>query len=246
MTDPTGHSRRDLIAAAGSLSMLAALPGAAADRAAAHSTAAQPAAAPSAPPTPLAFRAVDALPLPFDPARLPGLSERLLRSHYDNNYLGSVKALATVNRRLAELLATKDTPPYIYNALKREHLSRTNSVVLHDLYFANLGGGGQPDAKARTAIAADFGTFDAWETEFRLLGAGLAGGSGWVVLGYNLHTRRLENYTLADHAHGANACVPNLVMDMYEHAYQMDYGAAAAKYIDAFFANIQWEAVAAR
>ena len=67
-----------------------------------------------------------------------------------------------------------------------------------------------------------------------------------MVLGYNLHTRRLENYTLADHAHGANACVPNLVMDMYEHAYQMDYGAAAAKYIDAFFANIRWEAVAAR
>ena len=243
MTDPAGHSRRDLIAAAGGLSMLAALPGAAADRAAAHGAAAEHAAAP---PTPLAFRAVEALPLPFDPARLPGLSERLLRSHYDNNYMGSLKALAVVNRRLGELLATEDTPPYVYNALKREHLTRTNSVVLHDLYFANLGGGGQADAKARTAIAADFGTFDTWETEFRLLGAGLAGGSGWVVLGYNLHTRRLENYTLADHAHGANACVPNLVMDMYEHAYQMDYGAAAAKYIDAFFANIRWEAVAAR
>lgn len=185
-------------------------------------------------------------PLAFDPANLHGLSERLIRSHWENNYGGSVKALATVKKHLAEALANKDTPPYIYNDLKREHLLRTGSVVFHEIYFDNLGGNGQAGVKERKQIGEAFGSFDTWETEFRRIGAGLGGGSGWVVLGYNLHTRQLENYWLADHAHSPAATLPILVMDMYEHSYQMDYGAAAAKYIDAFFANIQWEVVAQR
>jgi Fe-Mn family superoxide dismutase len=185
-------------------------------------------------------------PLPFDPAKLSGLSERMLKSHWENNYGGSVKALAVVKKRLAEMQADKDLPPYIYNDLKREHLLRTGSVVFHEYYFENLGGSGQAGAPERQRIAAAFGSFDAWETEFRRIGAGLGGGSGWVVLGFNQHTRQLENYWMADHAHGPATTTPILVMDMYEHAYQMDFGAAAAKYIDAFFKNIQWDAVAAR
>ena len=185
-------------------------------------------------------------PLPFDAAKVPGLSERMLKSHWENNYGGAVKALATVKKRLAEMLAGKDLPPYVYNDLKREHLLRTGSVVFHEYYFENLGGSGQAGAAERQRIAAAFGTFDAWETEFRRIGAGLGGGSGWVVLGFNQHTRQLENYWMADHAHGPATTTPILVMDMYEHAYQMDFGAAAAKYIDAFFKNIQWDAVAAR
>jgi Fe-Mn family superoxide dismutase len=66
------------------------------------------------------------------------------------------------------------------------------------------------------------------------------------LLGYNRHTRQVENYWLADHLHGPADTTPLLVMDMYEHSYQLDYGAAAAKYIDAFFQNIRWDAVAAR
>lgn len=197
--------------------------------------------------TPPAFQSQDALrPLPFDPARLNGLSERLIRSHWENNYGGSVKALANVKARLAQAAADKDLPPYVYNDLKREHLIRTGSVVLHELYFENLGGSGQAGAAERQAIAQAFGSFDAWETEFRRIGAGLGGGSGWVVLGFNQHLRQLENYWMADHAHGPAATVPLIVMDMYEHSYQMDFGAAAAKYIDAFFQNLQWEAVGAR
>jgi Fe-Mn family superoxide dismutase len=194
-----------------------------------------------------AFQASTTLkPLPFDPAKLKGLSEKLLRSHWENNYGGSVKALAAVKTRLAQAAGDKDLPPYVYNDLKREHLLRTGSVVLHELYFDNLGGGGQASAGERDAIARAFGSFDAWETEFRRIGAGLGGGSGWTVLGYNLHMHQLENYWMADHAHAPAATVPILVMDMYEHSYQMDYGAAAAKYIDAFFDNIQWDAVSAR
>jgi superoxide dismutase, Fe-Mn family len=137
-----------------------------------------------------AFLGSDALkPLPFDPAKLNGLSERLLRSHWENNYGGSVKALATVKKRLSEALGDKDLPAYIYNDLKREHLLRTGSVVFHEHYFDNLGGGGKAGASERQRIARAFGSFDAWESEFRRIGAGLGGGSGWVILGFNQHTR---------------------------------------------------------
>lgn len=194
-----------------------------------------------------AFQSSETLkPLPFDPAKVPGLSERMLRSHWENNYGGSVKALATVKKHLAEAMGDKDLPPYVYNDLKREHLLRTGSVVFHEHYFENLGGSGQAGAAERQAIATAFGSFDAWEAEFRRIGAGLGGGSGWVVLGFNRHTRQLENYWMADHASAPASTRPILIMDMYEHSYQMDYGAAAAKYIDAFFQNIQWEKVAQR
>lgn len=241
MTEDTMPSRRDFMATAaagaGSLALAAA------------ASAATPGDAATATPISLApaFQASDKLkPLAFDPARLSGLSERLIRSHWENNYGGSVKALAVVKKRLGEALGDKDLPPYIYNDLKREHLLRTGSVVLHDHYFDNLGGSGKAGAAERQTIAQAFGSFDAWETEFRKIAAGLGGGSGWVVLGFNHHLRQLENYWLADHAHGPAATTPILVMDMYEHAYQMDFGAAAAKYIDAFFQNLQWDAVAAR
>jgi len=185
-------------------------------------------------------------PLTFDPTKLPGLSEKLLRSHWENNYGGSVKALNTIKQKLAQALADKDLPPFVYNDLKREHLMRTGSVVLHELYFENLGGDGKADAEMRKQIGVAFGDFNTWETEFRRMAAGLGGGSGWVLLGYNRHTRQVENYWLADHLHGPADTTPLLVMDMYEHSYQLDYGAAAAKYIDAFFQNIRWEIVAAR
>lgn len=186
------------------------------------------------------------VPLPFDAATLHGISEKLIRSHWENNYVGASKALNTVRGRLTQALGDPDTPPYVYTGLKREQSIRTGSVVLHELYFANLGGDGKPPADLRTRIAGSFGTYDKWESEFRKIGMGLGGGSGWVVLGFNQHLKLLENYWLADHATTPAFTKPLLVMDMYEHAYQMDYGAAAPKYIDAFFANVQWDAVARR
>ena len=184
--------------------------------------------------------------LSFDPAKLNGLSEKLIRSHWENNYGGSVKALNAVKKLLVAALADKEAPPFVYNDLKREHLLRTGSVVLHELYFDNLGGSGKADADIRTQIGKTFGDFNTWETEFRRIATGLAGGSGWVMLGYNLHLHALENYWLADHLHSPAATVPLLVMDMYEHSYHLDFGAAAARYLDAFFQNIRWETVAAR
>jgi Fe-Mn family superoxide dismutase len=196
---------------------------------------------------PSAFAAHHELkPLPFDPARLDGLSEKLIRSHWENNYGGSVKALNAVKQKLAAFLEDANLPPYVYNDLKREHLMRTGSVVLHELYFGNLGGTGKPDAALRKVLGEAFGSPETWEQEFKRVGAGLGGGSGWVTLGLNLHTGLLENYWQWDHLHAPSATLPILVMDMYEHSYQMDYGAAAVAYVDAFLRNIRWETVSAR
>lgn len=170
----------------------------------------------------------------------------MIQSHWENNYGGAVKALNTLRARLTQALGDPNTPPFVYTGLKREQLLRTGSVVLHEAYFGNLGGSGKTGADVRTKLAGSFGTFDAWESEFRKIAQGLGGGSGWVVLGFNHKLKLLENYWMADHATAPADTTPVLVMDMYEHAYQMDYGAAAAKYIDAFFNNINWETVASR
>lgn len=185
-------------------------------------------------------------PLKFDPSKLTGLSERLVKSHWENNYIGSVKTLNAVRSRLAVALADSDMPPVIYGGLKREELHRTGSVVLHEIYFEGLGGNGQAGGRVKDAISAAWGSFDTWAAEFRRTGMSLAGGSGWALLSYNLHTRQLHNQWAWDHMNGAAAGIPILALDMYEHSFHMDYGTQAAKYIDAFFQNVDWEAIDAR
>lgn len=198
----------------------------------------------------IARKAFDAFhklkPLSFDSTRLNGLSSRIIESHWEHNYGGSVRALNSVKEHLAAALADKNTPAYLYNGLKREHLMRTGSVILHELYFDNLGGNGRADDDARRIISESFGDYNTWETEFRRITGGLGGGSGWVILGYNRHFQTLENFWMADHMHYPASTKPLLVIDMYEHSYQMDFGAATARYIDAFFKNINWETVLAR
>jgi Fe-Mn family superoxide dismutase len=139
-----------------------------------------------------------------------------------------------------------DFPPLVYGGLKREELHRLGSVVLHEHYFANLGGDGKPAGDIAAALKASYGSVESWEAEFRRTAMSLAGGSGWCVLSYNVYLRELRNQWAWDHMHGAIAGVPLLVLDMYEHAYHIDYGAAAAKYVDAFFANLQWEEIERR
>jgi Fe-Mn family superoxide dismutase len=207
---------------------------------------AAPAAAQEAAPS-LAFAGRHEIrPLKFDPASLPGLSERLITSHWQNNYQGSVRALNMVEGRLAAAMADADLPAVIYGGLKREELHRTGSVILHEVYFDNLGGNGKPGGAISDAIKAAYGSLEAWEAEFRRSAMALAGGSGWCILTYNRHTASLHNYWAWDHMHGAVSGEPLLALDMYEHSYHMDYGTAAAKYIDAFMANLDWEAIDAR
>ncbi len=182
-------------------------------------------------------------PLPFNAAKLKGISEKLIKSHWENNYIGSVKALNTVEQRLSAMLKEKDLPAYLYGDVKREELVRTGSVVLHEQYFANLGGNGKADGKALELLKQWFGSYEQWESEFKKTANALSGGSGWTVLAFNIHTKELHNYWASDHAHNAPFSVPLLVLDMYEHSYHLDYGAGAAKYIDAFMQNVNWDEV---
>lgn len=182
-------------------------------------------------------------PLPFDPSKLTGISEKVIRSHWENNYSGSVKALNVVEQRLAAAMKDKELPAYVYGELKREELIRTGSVVLHEQYFANLGGNGKADGSALKLIEKWFGSYGEWQAEFKRTANALSGGSGWAILAFNQHTKQLHNYWAYDHAHNTPYSVPLLVLDMYEHSYHMDYGSAAAKYIDAFMLNINWDEV---
>jgi Fe-Mn family superoxide dismutase len=229
-------SRRAVLAALGA--------GSAALAAGREAFAEVPAAPASRPP---AFRGEHApRPLPFDPAKLNGLSEKLVRSHWENNYGGAVKALNAVEQRLGVMLADKDLPAYVYGDLKREELVRTGSVVLHEHYFANLGGDGKASGSALELVKGAFGGYEAWEAEFKRTANALAGGSGWVVLALNLHTGEAHNYWAWDHAHAAVLAAPLLVLDLYEHSYHMDFGAAAGRYVDAFLANVLWDEVSRR
>jgi Fe-Mn family superoxide dismutase len=180
-------------------------------------------------------------PLPFDPTKLRGLSEKLLVSHHDNNYAGAVKNLNKVEAELAN--AAKDTAPFVLAGLKERELTFRNSATLHELYFANLGGDGKLAGGIAEATGAAFGTAARFEALFHATAMGLAGGSGWVVLGYDLHRDGLALGWSGGHTQNLAACLPLLVLDMYEHSYHLDYGAAAAKYVDAFFANIHGDEV---
>ena len=186
----------------------------------------------------------EVVPLPFDPKKLHGLSERLLVSHHDNNYAGAVKNLNKVEEQLATV--TAETPGFVVGGLKERELSFTNSVILHEHYFANLGGDGKPPSEMQQALSSSFGSFARFEELFRATGMSLAGGSGWTILDYSFMTGDARIYWAGNHTQALAFGAPLLVLDMYEHAYAIDYGAAAAQYVDAFFANVQWERVARR
>jgi superoxide dismutase, Fe-Mn family len=188
----------------------------------------------------------DVIPLPFKPPRLVGLSERLLASHYENNYGGAVRRLNALETRLDGLDALS-APAFEVNGLKREALIAHNSMVLHEVYFDGLGGsGGDPDGALAAAIETDFGGLERWRRDFIGMGTALAGGSGWVVLTRSTRTGRLTNQWAADHAHALAGGIPILALDLYEHAYHLDFGAKARPYIDAVMANLSWDRIAAR
>ena len=179
-------------------------------------------------------------PLAFPAGQLDGLSERLLASHHANNYGGAVKRLNAIRSRLATL-DFASTPGFELNGLKREELVATNSMLLHELYFASLGGDGRSMAPAMAlALEADFGSVERWRAEFVAMGKALGGGSGWVLLSFIPRDGTLVNQWAADHTDALAGGVPILALDMYEHAYHMDFGAAAGAYVDSFMRNIDW------
>ena len=192
-------------------------------------------------------------PLLLKPQWMNGLSERLLVSHYVNNYGGALRRLNAIRARLAALDWGR-TPVFEINGLKREELIAAGSVILHEIYFDSLGGHGddpptgliEPPTGLAQALERDFGSISAWTAEFTAMAKALAGGSGWAILAWSERLGRLVNHRAADHAHNLPAAIPILAIDMYEHAYHLDFGAKAAAYVDQVMANLNWARISAR
>jgi Fe-Mn family superoxide dismutase len=181
-------------------------------------------------------------PLSCDASRIRGMSERMIVSHYENNYGGAVKRLNLIDERLAEL-DFANAPGFLINGLKREQLIATNSMILHEVFFDSLGDESEPGAGLKEALARDFDSYERWRAEFISMGKALGGGSGWVLLTWSPRDRKLVNQWASDHCHTMAGATPILALDMYEHSYHIDYGAKAANYVDVFMAAINWPAV---
>ena len=179
-------------------------------------------------------------PLSCDAARIKGMSERLIISHYENNYGGAVKRLNLNDEKLDELNCG-NAPGFLINGLKREQLIAMNPMILHELFFDGLGEESEPGTVLRDALARDFGSYERWRSEFIAMGKALAGGSGWVLLSWSPRGQKLVNQWAADHCHTLAGGTPILALDMYEHSYHIDFGAKAATYVDTYMAAIRWK-----
>jgi Fe-Mn family superoxide dismutase len=183
-------------------------------------------------------------PLGAKPETYPGFSEKLVVSHFENNYAGAVKRLNAISARLDTL--DPGAAVFEWNGLKREEVVAYNSMLLHEVYFEALGAPVPPPADLAAAIDRDFGSFANWQQRFAACAKALAGGSGWVVLVRENRGGRLAIQWSADHSMGFAGATPLLALDMYEHAYHMDYGAKAGAYVDAYFGAIDWTRPAER
>jgi Fe-Mn family superoxide dismutase len=185
-------------------------------------------------------------PLFCRPWTLNGITPRLIESHYENNYGGALNHLNALTNELAGI-DPATTPAYLINRLKQEEMAALNSVLLHELYFASLGGDGRAvPALMAEAIARDFGSVDRWRREFIALASAVANSSGWVLLTWLPRNGRLINQSVSDTSPPVIGTITVLALDMYEHAYHLDFGANPTAHIAAFMRNIEWSAVEAR
>lgn len=187
-------------------------------------------------------------PLFVRPWTLNGISAKLIESHYELNYGGAVNRLNAITEQLA-FLDRKATPPEVVYRLKRDEFSALNSMLLHELYFASIGGDGRAvPEEMTTVLMRDFGSPNQWRDEFVGLAESLAasGGAGWVLLTFVPRDGRLINHIATDDGHSIAGGIPVLAIDMYEHAYHSDFGANVSAYVAAFMRNIEWKAVEKR
>lgn len=214
-------NRREMLAAAALATVVAGLEG--------HANAAEAAPGAFAPQA-----------LPFSPASVGWLSEKIITSHHDNNYAGAVKRLSAIKGAFAKLDVAA-APVFEINGLKREELIAWNSMILHELYFAGLAGPKPVSPALGQALEKSFGSQERWAAEFAAMGKALGGGSGWVLLVWSPRDKMLTNQWAADHSMALAGGVPLLALDMYEHAYAMDFGAKAAAYVDGFMKGFTWD-----
>lgn len=181
----------------------------------------------------------EAKPLPFLKP-LTGISEKTMQIHHDKLYVGYVnkrneieEKLATADRSLANATYSE------YGELKREESFAANGIFLHEYYFNVLGGEGKQGGELMKAIGKEFGSYDKWLEDFKA--AGMVA-RGWVVLAYDFNDARLHNYLCDSHNHGGIwGAMPLVVLDMYEHAYFIDYGSDRKTYIEDYIKNLNWD-----
>ena len=177
---------------------------------------------------------------------IPGFSEALLKNHF-TLYQGYVANTNKVIDALEALAKEGKGASVEYAEQKRRLGWEFDGMRLHEFYFENLGGKGQlaPDGKLAQKLVADFGSYEDWERDFKATGA--MRGIGWAVLYQDANTGRLLNFWINEHDTGHPAgCTPILVMDVFEHAFMLDYGTKRADYVTAFFGNIDWATTESR
>ena len=177
---------------------------------------------------------------------MEGFSETLLKNHF-TLYQGYVTNTNKVLDTLDQMLKTDRTGTPEFAELKRRLGWEFNGMRLHEYYFENLGGktGIDKDGRLVKKLSEDFGSYDAWEKDFKATGT--MRGIGWVVLYQDIANGKLINFWINEHdvSHPAG-CNPLLIMDVFEHAFMLDYGLKRADYINALFKNIDWKSVEAR
>ncbi|MBI4144622.1 superoxide dismutase [Candidatus Woesearchaeota archaeon] len=181
---------------------------------------------------------VDVKPLKYK--SLPGLSEKQLSEHHDVLYAGYCKKVDEIREKLAKVDLSSANATYSdLRELKVEETFALNGVRLHEGYFDNLGGsGGKASGHILKLIEQDFGSYEKWEAEFKALGLCAR---GWVVLTFDWKDSKLHNYVSDVHNQGGVwHCSPLLILDVYEHAYFIDYATGRKKYIEAYMQNIDW------
>ncbi len=174
--------------------------------------------------------------LKFNPGSLKGISEKQITLHHDKHYASYVEGKNKIEQELA-----KGNFEHI-RELKKNESHNASGMVLHEIYFNHLGGkGGEPVGALMKKIKEDFGSYENWKKEF-LACAGAA--RGWVLLCYDWKDDKLHNYAVDFHDEGAVwSASPILAMDLWEHAYYLDYGPDKGKYVEAFFNNLNWKTV---
>ncbi len=180
--------------------------------------------------------------LPFK--TLNGISEKQVSEHFEVLYKGYVKKLNEIELKLESAdRALANATFSDVRELKLEEAFATNAIKLHEAYFESLGGDGVAQGSLADAIREDFGSAELWAEDLKA--AGLCA-RGWVVLAYNWSDKKLHNYSCDYHTHGVWGATPLLVLDVYEHAYFLDFATVRKKYIEAFLANLDWVAASER
>lgn len=180
-------------------------------------------------------------PLPY--TALNGISEKQLKEHHDVLYAGYVKKWNEIQEKLKAADHTAANATYSeFGELKREETFALNGIRLHEGYFDNMkAGGSEPTGMIKQWIEEDFGSYEKWMVEFKALGIAAR---GWAILAFDLDDGKLRNYLCDSHNQGGvwNA-VALFIMDVYEHAYFLDFATARKAYIEVFFKNLKWEQV---